>query len=179
MAKFVTTTEISFTIEAIIREAKKFLILVSPYLNIHVRLKKVIEQKLKENDSLIVIIVCRTNEIKKEELRWLQTQNIEIANCSYLHAKCYLNENTALITSMNLYEYSAVNNVEYGFKVVQSDDATNYKAIIDECLVMVLDTDRDKIENLFSTTSWMKSLLDLKNSGNVALLMGTDLFDIE
>ncbi len=31
-----------------------------------------------------------------------------------LHAKCYLNEKAAIITSMNLYDFSQVNNNEMG-----------------------------------------------------------------
>ena len=35
-----------------------------------------------------------------------------------MHAKCYLNEKMALVTSMNLYDYSMIKNLEMGVLVV-------------------------------------------------------------
>ncbi len=34
-----------------------------------------------------------------------------------LHAKCYMNESEAIVTSLNLYEFSQVNNIEMGFYI--------------------------------------------------------------
>ena len=42
--------------------------------------------------------------------------------CENLHAKCYLNETAAIITSMNLYEFSQVNNNEMGILVDRLTD---------------------------------------------------------
>ena len=44
-----------------------------------------------------------------------------------LHAKCYLNENEALVTSMNLYEFSQQNNDEMGILVSKHDDPALYE----------------------------------------------------
>ena len=46
-----------------------------------------------------------------------------------LHAKCYLNENTAIITSMNLYEFSQQNNDEIGIRVDSKEDPQLYREI--------------------------------------------------
>ena len=48
---------------------------------------------------------------------------------SDLHAKCYMNENEALVTSMNLYEYSQVNNYEMGISVSREEDLKLYEEI--------------------------------------------------
>ena len=51
---------------------------------------------------------------------------------SNLHAKCYLNEREALLTSMNLYEFSQVNNDEMGIVVSKDEDPALFDKIIQE-----------------------------------------------
>src|ERR1019366_9116125 len=116
MATFITTAAISHNIEEIIKNAQKYFVIVSPYLSIHKLLRKKIEAKLSEADEHFkIIFVCKENDLKNKntgELIWIQSlPKIKFFNCSELHAKCYLNEKTAIITSMNLYEYSQVNNI--------------------------------------------------------------------
>jgi len=58
-----------------------------------------------------------------------------IFTCKNLHAKCYLNENTAIITSMNLYDYSQTHNREIGIKVEkEGSDSELYNEIYQEML---------------------------------------------
>ena len=102
MAKVITTTEISFCIEKIIIDAKVFVVLVTPYLKIHSRLKSLIEAKVKES-NLVFTIVCREKDLPQAEKAWLSKYPmIRIFYQDILHAKCYLNENNALLTSMKL-----------------------------------------------------------------------------
>ena len=49
-----------------------------------------------------------------------------------LHAKCYLNEKQALLTSMNLHKYSQEHNDEMGILVSKKDDPELYDAIYQE-----------------------------------------------
>ena len=51
---------------------------------------------------------------------------------SNLHAKCYLSEDAAIITSMNLYEFSQQNNDEMGIYVSRSQDPVVYGKITEE-----------------------------------------------
>ena len=44
-----------------------------------------------------------------------------------LHAKCYLNEQSAVIGSMNMYEFSEKNNREMGVLVTKEDDPEVFK----------------------------------------------------
>lgn len=52
--------------------------------------------------------------------------------CENLHAKCYVNEREAIVTSMNLYEFSQVNNHEMGIYVTKADDPQLYEEIYTE-----------------------------------------------
>jgi len=49
-----------------------------------------------------------------------------------LHAKCYINESQAIVTSMNLYAYSQENNEEMGILVFKEDDPDLYQEIYAE-----------------------------------------------
>lgn len=132
MAKFINTTEISYQIEKLINEANKFIVLLSPYVSIHSRLRNVITAKLKKR-NISFFIVCRIRDLKGGDSQWLkENERIKVIDCPNLHAKCYANEGTALVTSMNLYEYSAVNNIEFGFLVHMDEDIKNYFSILRE-----------------------------------------------
>jgi len=137
MAKFITTTEISYSIEKMIKGANDFIFIVSPYLKIHQRLKAVIEEKLSEtNDYFQIIFVCKESELQyknPDELKWLKSQpKSKFYNSNNLHAKSYLNEEQAIITSMNLYDYSQVNNIEFGLVIEKNDE--QYNQIVKEVL---------------------------------------------
>ncbi len=46
--------------------------------------------------------------------------------------KCYLNESKCIITSMNLYEFSQINNNEMGIYLDKQDDQAAYKDAYEE-----------------------------------------------
>ena len=71
---------------------------------------------------------AKSNE-QKEKLRSL---NIKMFIRENLHAKCYLNESTAIITSMNLYQHSQENNIELGVRIQKEEDAGLYDEIYKE-----------------------------------------------
>ena len=72
-----------------------------------------------------VSLIFGKNEIQNlKEDKLSYCNNLKVYYLDNLHAKCYLNEDTALITSMNLYDYSEQNNREMGIEVKKSD---NYK----------------------------------------------------
>ena len=49
-----------------------------------------------------------------------------------LHAKCYANENSAIVTSLNLYNYSEMNNREFGVLLSKVNDSIAYRKCIKE-----------------------------------------------
>ena len=143
MAKFLTTAGITDSLEKIIKQARKRLILISPYLQINLRIRNLIEEKDREIRTKVespfskvkdfitnegiqrdmkIIIVYRTGEVKADERSWLQgIHSIQTIALNNLHAKIYLNENYALHTSMNLYQSSQENNYETGILVTRGN----------------------------------------------------------
>ncbi len=126
MAKFLTTSGVSYRIEDIIRNAKKSVVLVSPYLqfsrNFYERLKDA------ENHKVDITIIFGKNELNQKETDLLAELNkLKLYFSENLHAKCYFNESEMVITSMNMYEYSEKNNREMGVFITKTQDADLYE----------------------------------------------------
>lgn len=131
MAKFLSTTSLNFYLEELIKKSTKNLILISPYLKINARLKELLE--FKSDSDLKVRIVYGKKEMAQSELDWLAGQrHIEVRFCKNLHAKCYMNDANAIISSLNLYEFSQVNNNEMGVLVTRSSDTEAFTDAFEE-----------------------------------------------
>ncbi len=138
MAKFLDTSGVNNHLTQIIKDAKTRLVIISPYVSLHGRLKKLFEEK-KKFPNLDIRLVYRRQEgsgNKKgwdETRKWLDSLNhVKTSFLKDLHAKCYLNENEALITSMNLYEYSQDRNYEMGILVSKDTDLELYEEVFEE-----------------------------------------------
>jgi hypothetical protein len=115
MIKFLTTQGINYHLEELLKNSQKEIILISPYFQLQKRIKEILSQK--KDNGLDISFVCRANDLK-EDLSMVSTK---IFDCPTLHAKCYMNENEAIVTSLNLYEFSQQNNEEMGFYIKNSD----------------------------------------------------------
>ena len=125
MAKFLTTTGISYRLEEIIKTAEERLVLISPFLRVNERIKELLEDK--DRLKMDVRVIYGKNQLQPEENNWLESMaSIRTSYCKNLHAKCYLNENEALLTSMNLYEFSQVNNNEMGILISREEEPDLY-----------------------------------------------------
>ena len=131
MAKFLNTTGVSYHLEELIKNTKDRLILISPYLQFHKRVKDNLENlNIQKRD---IRIIYRENKLQLEESNWLESQiGIRTSLCDSLHAKCYMNEDEAIVTSMNLYSFSQQNNDEMGIYVKKKNDPELYNDILNE-----------------------------------------------
>lgn len=121
MAKFLTTTSISYLLEEIIKKSKKNLILVSPYLKLNARIKEMLLSKM--DSGVTVRVVYGKKEMAESELSWFaEYPDIRLFYSDNLHAKCYMTDSYAIVSSLNLYEFSQVNNNEMGVLLSRSDD---------------------------------------------------------
>ena len=126
--EFLTTKGIAASIEKIIRNADNFIAIVSPYVKVD---KTYIERLLEaeRNDVDIHIVFGKEEMSKLEKEKFKDFSNLNLRFLENLHAKCYMNENTAIITSMNLYGYSEENNREMGVEIQQNEDFELYNDI--------------------------------------------------
>lgn len=131
MAEFHTTTGISHVLEEMIKGAQEKLVLISPYLRVNPRFRSLLEDKARM--KIDIRLIYGKSELQPEEINWLNgLQGLRTTFLKNLHAKCYLNENEAMVTSMNLYDFSETNNDEMGIRVTKSADPDLYKKIYDE-----------------------------------------------
>lgn len=132
MAKFLDTAGVSYHLGQLLKGTEEKLFLISPYLQFSGRIKEYLKNlNLLKRD---IRIIYRENKLQVAETDWLESQQpgIRTSICENLHAKCYLNEKEAIITSMNLYQFSQENNNEMGIYFTKAEDPDLYKETYDE-----------------------------------------------
>ncbi len=132
MVKFLTTTSISAGLENLIKSARDEITLISPYVKVNQRLQGFIRDA--DLRRVRITVIYGKSDIQTAEREWINglSTPAETWFVSNLHAKCYLNENTAIITSMNLYEFSQQNNDEMGIFVDSFEDPQLFLEIKEE-----------------------------------------------
>lgn len=157
MAEFVSESKLNSVLEDLIENAEKSLILISPYIKLHDRLKDKLKPK-RNNPYLELCIIFGKNEddptrsIHKGDLTFFQEfLDVEIRYERRLHAKYYANENKSLLTSMNLYDYSQNNNIEFGIltKITGTIARLTNQSSLDEEAYMYFDQVIENSELLF------------------------------
>lgn len=142
MAEFLTTSGVSHRLEGIINDAEQRLYLISPYLQTNARIREIIARRA-QSKSIDIRVICRNEDLRPDEKTWLASvPSIRIMGRDNLHAKCYMNEKEALLTSMNLYEYSQRHNDEMGILVSKESDGELYDKIYGD-VRRILDWSRD------------------------------------
>lgn len=131
MAKFLNTSATNYFLEELIKDAKDRLILISPFLRLNDRIKELLADK--NRLKIDVRIVYGKSELQPEEIGWLnELAYVRTSFCRNLHAKCYMNEELCIVTSLNLYEFSQVNNNEMGVLIRRSEDSELYRDAYEE-----------------------------------------------
>ena len=153
MAKFLSTTGTNYHLEELIKGASDRLILISPFLKLNDRMKELLADK--NRLKIDVRIVYGKSELQPQEIEWLRSLTyIRTSFCKNLHAKCYMNEEMCIITSLNLYEFSQVNNNEMGILIQRSEDGQLYKDAYEEAqrIIRISDEVRISLERVTSDT---------------------------
>ena len=144
MAKFLSTTGTNYHLEELIKSASDRLILISPFLKLNDRMKELLADK--NRLKIDVRIVYGKSELQPQEIEWLRGLTyIRTSFCKNLHAKCYMNEEMCIITSLNLYEFSQVNNNEMGILIQRSEDGQLYKDAYEEAQRIIRISDEVRI----------------------------------
>jgi phosphatidylserine/phosphatidylglycerophosphate/cardiolipin synthase-like enzyme len=151
MAKFLNTSATNYFLEELIKCASDRLILISPFLKLNDRMKELLADK--NRLKIDVRIVYGKSELQPQEIEWLRGLTyIRTSFCKNLHAKCYMNEEMCIVTSLNLYEFSQVNNNEMGVLILRSDDSQLYKDAYEEAqrIIRISDEVRISLERVTS-----------------------------
>ena len=118
--KFITGKELEEAIYDIIWKAEEKLLIVSPYIKLDNYFKQLFD-KHQGNPNLQIILLFGKNELEvnrsmsKEDFDYFKKfPNISVIYVPNLHAKYFGNERISILTSINLYDYSFKNNIEFG-----------------------------------------------------------------
>jgi len=144
MAKFLTTIDIASQLRELIIEADKTLYLVSPYLQISKDFQELLVSR--EKNKKETIIIYGKNELTPDQLKFLTSlRYVYLKFYENLHAKCYINDTKLIITSLNFYEYSMINNKEMGvlYDIVNEADKDIYSKAL-EYVKLIEDNSDDK-----------------------------------
>ena len=144
MAKFLNTSAITYYLEELIKNSSERLILISPYLKLSSKIKELLEDK--NRLKIDIRIIYGKSELAPNEASWLKTLDyVRTSFCENLHAKCYMSENSCIISSLNLYEFSQVNNNEMGVYISKEDDPDLYRDAYEEAQRLIRVSDEVRI----------------------------------
>ena len=164
MSKFLNTSATNYFLEEMIKGASDRLILISPFLKLNDRMKELLADK--NRLKIDVRIVYGKSELQPHEIEWLRGLTyIRTSFCKNLHAKCYMNEEMCIVTSLNLYEFSQVNNNEMGILIQRAEDGQLYKDAYEEAqrIIRISDEVRISLERVAAETEATKSDNDKKD----------------
>lgn len=162
MAKFLNTSGTNFFLEELIKNAKERLILISPYLRLNDRIKELLEDK--DRLKIDIRIVYGKSDLHPDEIKWMQKLDyVRVSFCKNLHAKCYMNESECIISSLNLYEFSQVNNNEMGILVRKYEDNEVFKDAYEEAQRIIHISDEVRI-TLDEVKAEASPVLEMKES---------------
>ena len=131
MAKFLNTSAANYYLEEIIRLAHDRLVLITPALKLNDRVKELLKDK--NQRKIEVHLAYEKNELLPEEITWLRALSfVRTSFCRNLHAKCYLNEQFCIVSSLNLHELSHAKSNEIGLLVSKNDDGELFQSLSDE-----------------------------------------------
>jgi phosphatidylserine/phosphatidylglycerophosphate/cardiolipin synthase-like enzyme len=144
MAKFLNTSATNYYLEELIKQTRERLIIISPFLKFNDRIKELLIDK--DRMKIDVRLVYGKSELAPQEINWLRSlEFVRTSFCQNLHAKCYVNEQAAIITSMNLYDFSQVNNNEMGVYIQREQEPDLYRETYDEAQRLIRVSDQIRL----------------------------------
>jgi phosphatidylserine/phosphatidylglycerophosphate/cardiolipin synthase-like enzyme len=154
--ELLNTTELNLEIEKMFREERHFILILSPYLDLTDKIRTILSSSRAE----VIILYRETKkESKKIEEFKAAMPKVKFYCMQNFHAKAYITSGTLIITSLNLYEFSQINNFELG--IILKD--ISYKKMIGKLL--------EELQILFKMNKFETEILD-----NLKLPTINDLF---
>lgn len=122
---FLTTKAIGYHLEKLLEDASEKIVIVSPYIKMSFRICDILREKQKAG---VEITIIHREDFSNKNLasRVVRRKN--------LHAKCFMTEKAVIVGSMNLYDYSQVNNDEMAFLLERNSNVDIFDAIEKEIL---------------------------------------------
>lgn len=116
----------------IVRDAQEIIVMVTPYLDLSEwhHLKQAVREAVDKRVRVVFVIRKDPGGLGNrsvDDVRWLFDNGVSVAWLELLHAKIYLTEKIVLVSSMNLYGFSASNSREIAMVVRNDQDAQSVR----------------------------------------------------
>lgn len=145
MAKYLNTMGTSYMFEGIITKATRHVVLISPYLSLNKRIKALISEGIR--NGVRFYIMYGIQELKKSEKDWLLTQKqITLYYSEDVNARCYLNENHCLLSSMSLHKYAEAQLTEMSVFLSKTEDRASYQAVVKDVARLFRNAEKQNIQ---------------------------------
>ncbi len=168
MAIFLNTRKAVSEIEELIRTAGEKLILISPYLKLSKDFKELLS--FRNSNDRITTIIFGKQELKPEEMDFLESLRFVILRFNEnLHAKCYANDKSIIITSLNLYEFSMANNKEMGVLLDKIEDTEVFKNAVDEIEYIISTSEKFSLGQRKPKSLYKKAKNEESNHLNISI----------
>jgi len=158
-------------IEKVVENSREFIYIVSPFIKSELKdqvsydkFKNAIEIAKKKGIDINFISKQPSLDSKvnpEEELKGFTDEGCKLYLVPNLHTKVYCNESKALITSMNLYMHSIINNEEIGVKISKKRELKEFDKIIRYIFKLKLKSNKSE-EIKQHTQPDLKILSDIK-----------------
>jgi len=165
--EILTTPQISAAVIELIDETEEFCFLVSPYYKPWRQLQRALQRAKTKKRQVTMIYRADQNSHQLDSLlRDQESSQYELILVEKLHAKLYLNERRAIISSMNLYNSSEEQNIEIGYLVSQWNSRVLLQKVIQERL---LDDPSAKVY-----PGWFHTEMERKRAEVIAFFAGLE-----
>jgi phosphatidylserine/phosphatidylglycerophosphate/cardiolipin synthase-like enzyme len=161
MVEFLNKDKAYAEIVSIVDKASNEVVLITPYIKIPDDLFE--RLKYKDGKGTKTVVVCRGKKLASEVKSQLkQLRKLELRFDEDLHAKCFYNEDSMVITSLNLLEHSQQHNREMGILINRAEDESVFKEALSEAEFIVTNAKKDSaIKSMFGEIGKeVKSLVD-------------------
>lgn len=129
MPQILDTPDINARLAHLFEDARRYIVLICPYLKIARRLRRTIE--VADSKGVSTFLIYGKEKLDGDTFSWFGGLRHSSIGCvPDLHAKLYMNEEYAVIASMNLYEFSQVNNEELGVLLGRREDRAAFKDLM-------------------------------------------------
>ena len=161
MVEFLNKDKAYAEIVSIVDKASNEVVLITPYIKMPDDL--LARLKYKDGKGMKAVVVCREKDLASEvKSKLKQLKHLELRFDEDLHAKCFYNEDSMVITSLNLLEHSQQHNREMGVLLSLAKDEAVFKEALGEAEFIVTSARKDSaIKGVFEAIGReAKSLVD-------------------
>lgn len=157
--KIIAPYQISSEIINLIHQAKEYLILVSPYMDIQKWEVFKTEFLKAQKRGVKISVYIRYDSDNFKSWEQLEAFNIKPKLIEGLHAKLYFNEHSGIVTSMNLLNSSNLSALEFGAIYDTSEELSELKKFVKSYLSPIVEKEIPTDEKLYFSKEKFTTIL--------------------